>query len=121
MTPRQACDQLVAALGTVAGLRVVAGLGMSLIPPVVIVDAPTLTWDGYCGGGPSRATWTLFLLSDLTTFAAVELLSLIGTVATAIEKETSATVTTAVPGVYPGGDQGDFPSYLITAEMELTD
>jgi hypothetical protein len=119
MTPLEAGRDLALALLTVPGLRVSIGLGPAVVPPAVIVGAPTLVWEGSCGG-PTSGSWPLYLVASLTEFSVDRLLSLIGPCVEAIEQETSAVVRNATPGIYPAGQQGDLPCYLIETEMGLS-
>lgn len=108
------------ALEGVSGLRVVTGLGQALIPPVAVVGPPTLTWEGYGREHPTSGAWPVYLVASLTEFATATLLDLIDIVALAIDKETAGIVRSATPSLYPSGDQGDLPCYLIEVEMELS-
>jgi hypothetical protein len=122
VTPLAAGEELATALRTVPDLRVTVGLGQPLIPPVAVVGPPVLSWTGgFCGGEPISSVWTIYLISSLTDFATAQLMHYVMPVATAIEENTDAVVRTATPGIYPSGDQGDLPAYLIEVEMELSD
>lgn len=121
MTPEQALDALLAAANGVAGLTAADAdrLG-SVALPAVLVGAPTLAWEAFCGdGGPTAATFPVTLLVRLEPGAIRRLLRFVADLQGALEDATAASVGEAVPLSYDLGEGVKAAAYELTIEHPL--
>jgi hypothetical protein len=79
-----------------------------------------LAWRDYnlAGAQPTSAQWNVYLVVSLNQYAIDELLSLVASVADAIERYTPGIVVGSVPGTYPSTN-GPLPAYTITVQAEI--
>lgn len=115
MTPREALEQLYAALASVSGVQVSRGVGAPLAPPAVAVGPPRLTRDVY-DVAPTEATFQVGVVVAKSVYAMDELLDLEPVVAAALHDLTGAAVGDSVPGTWGGTD---LPAYLIDVVFPL--
>jgi hypothetical protein len=113
---QDAATSLVDALESVEGLRAYS-YGENVDPPAVLISPPTLTWGAY-SGGPSAATFFVFLVVDVGDRSAETLWEFITPVAEAIESVRGAVVHSADPNVFNSGN-AELPCYSFTVEVSL--
>lgn len=117
-----AMDGLVAACETIPDLQACrVENSASVRPPAVVVGPPTLRWEGgQCpGSAPTEAEFVVYIVVGATDRALEKLLDLVPLVAQAIEDDTAAVVTQAIPS---GGTFGtvELPAYELTVVHPLT-
>lgn len=125
MTPAEAYEQartdLKARLAEAESkVRVARGMAGEGEPPFVVIGPPSFLWEGQCEPDePTSMTLSLYLVERVDPDRAVErLLALLPEVIAALQDVNDATVSDAVPTVYPSGAT-DLPAYQLTAEMTL--
>lgn len=102
---------------TVAEIRVFA-LGEQVTPPGVVVGPPRLDPLSHCAG-PSTAVFPVNVVVALGDRSVEQLYELVPAVWEAIEENSDAVVTTAVPGTYNNGAAGELPAYELTVEHPI--
>ncbi|HET6291017.1 MAG TPA: hypothetical protein VFG15_30270 [Amycolatopsis sp.] len=113
-----AAQRLAAALRTVEGVRPY-DLGANIDPPALVLGMPRLTFDSYCPGQITGATFPVFLVVAMDERAQLRLWELAEPVAEAIESTVDTTIGSCEPGLYLAG-QTELPSYTFTVEMSLS-
>lgn len=108
---------LVAAVRTVDGLRVYTDPGAVLDPPAAIVGPPALTFGGPTSD-PVGARFVVVVCVAFDDRAMTRLFELLPEVTAAVESETDAVVSEAMPGTWQS-NQTALPSYEISVEMSL--
>lgn len=111
-------DALVAAVSAIPGVRVYGEPGDIVSPPGVMVGPPTLGWAVYAEQ-PDTATFTVWLISDLTERPLETLFPLIPMVSEAIDQLNYMAVTVAAPSAVDNGGT-TYPAYQFTVEASLT-
>lgn len=104
---------LVAALGTVSGLRVYNDPGAAIDPPGAVLGLSELTWDTYNDAQPAESTTMVYLLVAADDRAIDNLVSLVDQVSDAVWSATDFAITHAVPGTYQTSNV-DLPAYVLT-------
>ncbi|OLT46487.1 hypothetical protein BJF85_16725 [Saccharomonospora sp. CUA-673] len=119
MSVQQAATALEDALRHVDGARVYRDpAGAVADPPALLVGPPRLTWEGICGG-PTSATFVVYVMAAMDERAVSRLWELVPVVAAAIDEHVrDAVVTEANPGVFDAGGN-NLPSYELTVEVAL--
>lgn len=118
MTPLEALQALEAAAATVPEVGVFA-VGEALHPPAVIVGPPVLAPLTTCPelvAATFEVTVAVALADGRRVLEA--LLALVEDLSAAVETQTAAAVTRAIPGTYTAGSV-ELPAYLLTVEFPL--
>jgi hypothetical protein len=108
---------LVAALGTVEGLRAYDDPGAQMDPPAAIVSPPALVFGGP-GPDPVNGQFVVMLVVPQDDRSLPRFWSLLPLVVDAVESVTDAVVTRATPGFWQNGGVS-LPCYEISVEMSL--
>lgn len=108
---------LTTAVDGVEGLRVYTDPGAILDPPAAIVGPPALTFGGPTSD-PVDARFVVVVCVAFDDRAMTRLFELLPEVTAAVESETDAVVTGAMPGTWQT-NQTALPCYEITVEMSL--
>jgi hypothetical protein len=106
-------DSLVAALGTVDGLRIYTDPGALVDPPSVIIGLPDLDYQVFSDPTPTDATLQLYLMVAADDRATDNLSALIDSVTDAVWTAAEFAVTRAIPGVYLTSNV-ELPAYVLT-------
>jgi hypothetical protein len=117
-----AYEALVAACG-VTGVRVYRTETLAqLVPPGVVISPPTINWETF-NPGPTSVQFTVWVVGLMNDYSIGDLIDNVVAVQAAIEAQTPATVTTAVPTTLEitGRLKGaaDFPAYTMVVEYPL--
>lgn len=115
-----AAQNLIAALKTVDGLRVIRDGAAALDPPCALLGPPQLDWTSYSNGGqPDEATFVVLLAVTADDRATERLWDLVVRTAAALESEMDAIVRSAFPISVTAGGQSDLPAYQLQTEVSL--
>lgn len=109
----EAAVELRVALKRVAGTRVVTDPGATLDPPALVLGPPSLQWEGM-GGGPTSATFLVYVTVKADERALERLWDLVPAVASELDAVRDAVVLRADPGSYR-----ELPCYEIQVEVAL--
>lgn len=118
----RAAELLNEVLAGVPGLTVHTDPQAAVVPPALIVGAPTLGWVSYGNHpDPSQATFPVHLVESMDAETMPRLWDLLPQVAQAIDADPDLTVLDAVPTTWPGlsPEQASRPAYRINVEVNL--
>lgn len=123
LTPvARASQRLVESLTAVPGLRVATSIVAPVSPPAVVVGPPRLRWSDYGtfgSGQPSSVQWTVYLVVAMHQYSLDALLADVARIVEVIERDTTAVVLAAGPGIYPN-PTGGLPAYVIVVQAEVS-
>lgn len=118
---KTAAEALLAALGTVPGLRVHRDLGARVDPPAALLGAPALACESYCSGY-TAARFLVYVVVAADDRAVERLWDLVPLVKDAIEDQvpdaTAGEGYSTQPGSWPVGAT-DLPAYTIQVDVPL--
>lgn len=118
----QAAERIEAALkadAEVFGYRVYRDLSATVDPPGVMIGAPVLTWEGYCEGPPTSATFPVLVVGGADDRFMEKLWELVPAVAEVLDKNVANTaMTSANPTPFTNGAT-QLPAYELTCEVSL--
>lgn len=117
MTPAQASDMIAGALRRV-DMRVHVDPGALVIPPTVVLQPPSLTWN-LAQLEPTEAVFELLLVVAQSDRSLDEIFRLLPLVVEALEdSDSTAVVRTAEPGTFLAGNT-PLPCYRVRTEVAL--
>ncbi|MFD4196623.1 hypothetical protein [Amycolatopsis thermoflava] len=119
-TVAEASAALLAALGTVDGVRPYSDASSKLDPPCTLLGPPQLDWTTYNpDGDPNTATFIVLAVVPVGDRAVEQLWELVPRVVAAVTTNPDAVVSRATPTALAANGSADLPAYQIFVEMSL--